>query len=189
MAETNGLLNRRTDTSVPRVRIPPSPPNHIDFIDIFSRRRVSSHNRSPIARPLAASVVNSEPNIRNKLSGGKFTAVLLVQCLEAIGSSSLRLDYAFQSLLPPSLAARIDAAGDRAGAARAAGDTGGRRKLALRGAGQEPFAARRLAQVSKIDLAGLDAGRAQPNSSRIAVAEPMAALVLKGAEHSRGYAL
>ena len=26
MAETNGLLNRRTDNSVPRVRIPPSPP-------------------------------------------------------------------------------------------------------------------------------------------------------------------
>jgi hypothetical protein len=26
VAETNGLLNRRTDNSVPRVRIPPSPP-------------------------------------------------------------------------------------------------------------------------------------------------------------------
>ena len=26
MAETNGLLNCRTDNSVPRVRIPPSPP-------------------------------------------------------------------------------------------------------------------------------------------------------------------
>ena len=36
-------------------------------------------------------VVDSEPNIRNKLSRGKFTAVFLVQCLEAIGSSSLRL--------------------------------------------------------------------------------------------------
>ena len=84
---------------------------------------------------------------------------------------------------------RIDAAGDRVGDARAADDTGGRCKLALSGAGQEPFATRRLAQVSKIDLAGLDAGRAQPNSSRIAVAEPMTALVLKGAEHSRGYAL
>ena len=37
-------------------------------------------------------VVDSEPNIRNKLSRGKFTAVFMVQCLEAIGSSSLRLD-------------------------------------------------------------------------------------------------
>ena len=36
-------------------------------------------------------VMDSEPNIRNKLSRGKFTAVFLIQCLEAIGSSSLRL--------------------------------------------------------------------------------------------------
>jgi microsomal dipeptidase-like Zn-dependent dipeptidase len=37
-------------------------------------------------------VVDSEANIRNKLSRGKFTAVFLLQCLEAIGASSLRLD-------------------------------------------------------------------------------------------------
>ena len=36
-------------------------------------------------------VMDSEPNVRNKLSRGKFTAVFLVQCLEAIGSTSLRL--------------------------------------------------------------------------------------------------
>jgi len=36
-------------------------------------------------------VVDSEPNIRNKLVRGKFTAVFLIQCLEAIGVSSLRL--------------------------------------------------------------------------------------------------
>lgn len=36
-------------------------------------------------------VVDSEPNIRNKLARGKFSAVFLVQCLEAIGASSLRL--------------------------------------------------------------------------------------------------
>ena len=36
-------------------------------------------------------VIDSEPNIRNKLARGKFTAVLLVQCLEVIGASSLRL--------------------------------------------------------------------------------------------------
>ena len=37
-------------------------------------------------------VMDSEPNIRNKISRGKFTAVFLIQCLEAIGCSSLRLD-------------------------------------------------------------------------------------------------
>ena len=36
-------------------------------------------------------VVDSEPNIRNKLARGKFTAVFLVQCLEAIGADSIRL--------------------------------------------------------------------------------------------------
>lgn len=36
-------------------------------------------------------VIDSEPNIRNKISRGKFTAVFFVQCLTAIGSSSVRL--------------------------------------------------------------------------------------------------
>lgn len=36
-------------------------------------------------------VMDSEPNIRNKISRGKFTAVFLIQCLEAIGALSLRL--------------------------------------------------------------------------------------------------
>jgi microsomal dipeptidase-like Zn-dependent dipeptidase len=40
----------------------------------------------------AIGVVDSEPNIRNKLARGKFTAVFLLQCLEAIGASTLRLD-------------------------------------------------------------------------------------------------
>lgn len=39
----------------------------------------------------AIGVMDSEPNIRNKISRGKFTAVFLLQCLEAIGASSLRL--------------------------------------------------------------------------------------------------
>lgn len=33
----------------------------------------------------------SEPNIRNKLSRGKFTAVFFIQCLEASGSSFIRV--------------------------------------------------------------------------------------------------
>lgn len=36
-------------------------------------------------------VTESEPNVRNKLSRGKFTAVFLMQCLEAIGAKELRL--------------------------------------------------------------------------------------------------
>lgn len=36
-------------------------------------------------------VMDSEPNIRNKISRGKFTAVFFVQCLTAIGVSDLRL--------------------------------------------------------------------------------------------------
>ncbi|WP_225871692.1 DUF6471 domain-containing protein [Qipengyuania atrilutea] len=36
-------------------------------------------------------VMDSEPNIRNKISRGKFTAVFLVQCLSAIGVQELRL--------------------------------------------------------------------------------------------------
>ncbi len=37
-------------------------------------------------------VIDSEPNIRNKLSRGKFTAVFLIQCLEAIGCRNLTLE-------------------------------------------------------------------------------------------------
>lgn len=37
-------------------------------------------------------VMDSEPNIRNKISRGKFTAVFLLQCLRAIGTDTLRLD-------------------------------------------------------------------------------------------------
>jgi hypothetical protein len=35
-------------------------------------------------------VVDSEPNVRNKLSRGKFTAVFLLQCLTAVGANELR---------------------------------------------------------------------------------------------------
>jgi hypothetical protein len=35
---------------------------------------------------------STEPNIRNKLARGKFTAVFLLQVLTAIGARELRLD-------------------------------------------------------------------------------------------------
>lgn len=45
-----------------------------------------------LAEKLAAiGVMDSEPNIRNKLARGKFTAVFLIQCLTAIGADSIRL--------------------------------------------------------------------------------------------------
>lgn len=37
-------------------------------------------------------VMDSEPNIRNKISRGKFTAVFFLQCLTAIGVNSLRIE-------------------------------------------------------------------------------------------------
>ena len=43
-------------------------------------------------------VMDSEPNIRNKLSRGKFTAVFFIQCLRAIEASALRPDL--RSLRP-----------------------------------------------------------------------------------------
>ena len=36
-------------------------------------------------------VMDSEPNVRNKLSRGKFTAVFLLQCLTAIGATSVQI--------------------------------------------------------------------------------------------------
>jgi hypothetical protein len=55
----------------------------------LKRRNVSY---GQLVEKLAAiGVVDSEPNIRNKLSRGKFTAVFMLQCLESIGASSLRL--------------------------------------------------------------------------------------------------
>ena len=38
-------------------------------------------------------VTESEPNIRNKIARGSFTAQFLLQCMEAIGAKELRLDY------------------------------------------------------------------------------------------------
>lgn len=37
-------------------------------------------------------ISETEPNIRNKLSRGKFTAAFLLACLNAIGATSLRLE-------------------------------------------------------------------------------------------------
>jgi hypothetical protein len=40
----------------------------------------------------AIGVAENEKNVRNKLSRGKFTAAYLLQCLEAVGAHTLRLE-------------------------------------------------------------------------------------------------
>ena len=45
-----------------------------------------------VDRLAAIGVKETEPNIRNKLARGKFTAVFLIQVLSAIGSREIRLD-------------------------------------------------------------------------------------------------
>ena len=56
----------------------------------LKRRNVSY---AQLVEKLAAiGVVDSEPNVRNKLSRGKFTAVFLLQCLEAINCRSLAIE-------------------------------------------------------------------------------------------------
>ena len=57
------------------------------------KRRGVSYNQL-VEKLAGIGVVDSEPNIRNKLARGKFTAVFLIQCLEAIGASSVRLSDA-----------------------------------------------------------------------------------------------
>ena len=44
------------------------------------------------AKLSAIGVVEEEPAIRNKVGRGKFSAAFLLQCLEAIGATSLRLE-------------------------------------------------------------------------------------------------
>lgn len=54
------------------------------------KRRNISYN-DLVAKLAAIGVSETEPNIRTKISRGGFTAVFFVQCLIAIGASSLRL--------------------------------------------------------------------------------------------------
>jgi 3-mercaptopyruvate sulfurtransferase SseA len=45
-----------------------------------------------VERLSAIGIDEKEVNVRNKLSRGKFTAAYFLQCLDAIGTSDLRLD-------------------------------------------------------------------------------------------------
>ena len=58
----------------------------------LKRRNLSYRD---LAEKLAAiGVSETESNIKNKISRGGFTAVFFVQCLAAVGVTSLRLDHA-----------------------------------------------------------------------------------------------
>jgi hypothetical protein len=55
----------------------------------LKRRNVSYNQLVTLLAQIG--VEETEPNIRNKIARGKFTAVFLFQCLEAIGVRTLRL--------------------------------------------------------------------------------------------------
>lgn len=40
----------------------------------------------------AMGITEAEPNIRNKLARGKFSAAFMLECLKAVGCNTLRLD-------------------------------------------------------------------------------------------------
>jgi hypothetical protein len=42
---------------------------------------------------LAEMIGDKEPNVRNKLSRGKFTAAFMIQCLSALQTATLHLDF------------------------------------------------------------------------------------------------
>ena len=42
---------------------------------------------------LAERIGDKEPNVRNKLSRGKFSAAYFLQCLSSVGVSDLRVNY------------------------------------------------------------------------------------------------
>ena len=63
------------------------PPHSV--VEILKRNLTHKQVSEKLA---AMGAQESEPNIRNKLARGTFSAVFLVQCLEAIGCRSLLLD-------------------------------------------------------------------------------------------------
>jgi len=56
----------------------------------LKRRNMSYRKLAEKLEPLG--VKETERNIANKIARGSFTAVFLLQCLEAIGAKKLRLD-------------------------------------------------------------------------------------------------
>jgi hypothetical protein len=60
--------------------------------DLFKPSRNGIAYAQLVEKLSGIEVFETEPNIRNKLARGKFTAVFQVQCLQAVGCQTLRLD-------------------------------------------------------------------------------------------------
>jgi hypothetical protein len=56
----------------------------------LKKRNVSYKQLATMLKEIG--VIDSEANIKNKISRGGFTAVFFVQCLSAIGCHTLRID-------------------------------------------------------------------------------------------------
>lgn len=56
----------------------------------IKRRNLSYNQLVDMLRSIG--VEETEPNVRNKIARGKFTAVFFLQCLEAIGVKAIRLN-------------------------------------------------------------------------------------------------
>ena len=56
----------------------------------LKKRNVSYRKLAAMLKDIG--VIDSEANIKNKISRGGFTAVFFIQCLSAIGCHTLRLD-------------------------------------------------------------------------------------------------
>lgn len=56
----------------------------------IKRRNLSYNQLVDMLR--AIGVEDTEPNVRNKIARGKFTAVFMLQCLDAIGVKVLRFN-------------------------------------------------------------------------------------------------
>ena len=56
----------------------------------MARRQVSY--KGLVEKLAAIGIRETEANLRNKISRGGFTGAFLIQCLEAMGVTSLRLD-------------------------------------------------------------------------------------------------
>lgn len=64
----------------------------IDFYLTLAPYRRNLTYAERVGKLAEIGVMDSEPNIRNKLGQGKFAVVFLLQCLTAIGTDTIRLN-------------------------------------------------------------------------------------------------
>ncbi|MHB1236151.1 MAG: DUF6471 domain-containing protein [Gallionella sp.] len=54
--------------------------------------RTNFSNKELVEKLSAIGIAETPENAANKISRGKFTALFLIQCMEAIGCTTMRLD-------------------------------------------------------------------------------------------------